>query len=96
MFLLSRAQPSEDTAAIVLLNRPKQIEVEADGHGLPRVLVRGRRRWRVEAIQDVWRIDDEWWREPIARRYFLVALEGGSVRTIFHDLLGGAWFEQHY
>jgi hypothetical protein len=88
--------PSDDTATIVVLNRPRPAEVEADGHALPRVLVRSGRRLRVAAIQDVWRIDDEWWRAPIARRYFLVTLEEGSVRTIFHDLLSGAWFEQSY
>jgi hypothetical protein len=95
MFWQPPRQP-EDTATIVVLNRPRPVGVEADDRALPRALVLGPRRLRVEAIQDVWRIDDEWWREPIARRYFLIALEGGTVRTIFHDLLSGEWYEQGY
>jgi len=53
-------------------------------------------RYRIEQIQDTWIIDDEWWRDPISRQYFLVLLEGGIVRTIFHDRTSDTWFAQHY
>jgi hypothetical protein len=78
------------------LNLPRPATVEADDKGLPRRVV-ARGQWvAVEAIFDIWRIDDEWWREPISRRYFLVALAGGVLRTVFHDLLSGQWYEQRY
>ncbi|HET7035230.1 MAG TPA: hypothetical protein VFI42_06050 [Thermomicrobiaceae bacterium] len=47
-------------------------------------------------VQDVWRIDDEWWRAPISRRYFRLVLDDGSQRTVYHDLVAGRWFEQGY
>jgi hypothetical protein len=48
----------------------------------------------VTAIQEVWRIDDEWWREPISRRYYRLLLEQGSMCTIYRDLLHDSWYEQ--
>ena len=32
----------------------------------------------VEAIIEIWHVDDEWWREPISRRCVEVILEGGK------------------
>jgi hypothetical protein len=92
-----RPEPrSDDSDTIRVLNQPQALAVEADGNGLPRVVGDGMGRRRVEAILDVWRIDDEWWRSPISRRYFLVALDDGVPWTIFHDLIGGAWYAQRY
>lgn len=88
--------PADDAARIIVLNQPHAIEVEADSNGLPRVLVQRGQRLKVEAIQDVWRIDDEWWRSTISRRYFLLTLESGIVRTVYQDLVNGAWHEQRY
>jgi hypothetical protein len=49
----------------------------------------------VAHVQDQWRIDDEWWRErPIARLYYLLLLDDGTLLTIYHDLLADAWFAQ--
>jgi hypothetical protein len=53
-------------------------------------------RLRVVAVQDTWRIDDEWWRErPVSRLYFEVALEDGRVATLYRDLLQESWWRQH-
>ena len=49
---------------------------------------------RVAEILDRWRIDDEWWRKPVSRMYFHVALEGGQLLTLFHDLATGRWYGQ--
>jgi len=56
--------------------------------------MRNGRRLAVMAVQEVWRIDDEWWREPISRRYYRLLLEPGSLCTIYHDLLHDSWYEQ--
>ena len=49
----------------------------------------------VSAVQDRWRLDDEWWRErPIARLYHSLVLEDGSLLVVFHDLLADAWIAQ--
>ncbi len=78
------------------LNEPQPIAVDAGDDGLPRAML-----WRgvyrpVRAIHDTWRIDDEWWREEIARRYFVVGLEGGRRLTLYRDLRTGAWYSQGY
>ncbi len=49
---------------------------------------------RVTESLDRWRIDDEWWRREISRMYYHVALEGGLLFVLFHDLIGGGWFVQ--
>ncbi|OAI39525.1 hypothetical protein AYO38_01410 [bacterium SCGC AG-212-C10] len=51
---------------------------------------------RVVTVHETWRIDDEWWRDEIARRYFEVELEGGRRITIYHDLVADAWYTQTY
>jgi hypothetical protein len=48
----------------------------------------------VEAVLESWRIDDEWWRDPIARRYVEVVLEGGAHVVLYQDLTTRAWFMQ--
>jgi hypothetical protein len=50
----------------------------------------------VTAIQNAWRIDDEWWRERISRHYFRVELGDGQVLTVFHDLVSDRWYQQRY
>ena len=46
---------------------PEPIVVEADSSGRP-VILKMRRRQPVAAVEDRWRIDDEWWRkEPVSR-----------------------------
>ena len=49
---------------------------------------------RIEEIIEIWRIDDEWWRTPISRRYVDVVLEGGGHVVLFEDLTTGQWFVQ--
>ncbi len=48
----------------------------------------------IETILESWRIDDEWWRQLISRRYFSVVLEGGGRVVLFEDLVAGEWFIQ--
>jgi hypothetical protein len=68
-----------------------------DERGFPRaVRFEGAMR-AVAAVQDRWRIDDEWWRETaVSRMYYQLQLEGRRVITIYRDLIGGAWCEQRY
>lgn len=48
----------------------------------------------IAAVIEVWRIDDEWWRQPISRRYVEVVLEGGRHVVLYEDLNTGDWFMQ--
>ncbi len=83
--------------ALRTLGAPNPLAVQAGPDGRP--LRVQRRQWGaarpVQTVQDAWRIDDEWWRErPVSRCYYTVCLEDGSVLTLYHDLVTGAWFEQ--
>lgn len=48
----------------------------------------------VEEVVEEWRIDDEWWRTPIHRRYVEVVLEGGAHVVLFEDVMTGEWYLQ--
>lgn len=78
------------------LNAPRPIRVEVSQH-LPVAIFGARQeRQRVVDIQEMWCIDDEWWHDPIHRRYYRVQLENGSLRTLYVDSIGGEWYEQRY
>jgi hypothetical protein len=77
------------------LNVQQRVVVELDDSGAPVVVKRepGNGK-RIESIGETWRIDDEWWRMPIVRRYVEVILEGGGRLVLFEDLMTGEWFAQ--
>ena len=52
-------------------------------------------RLSITAINDLWQVDDEWWRErPISRRYYQVTTQNDRRLTIFRDQLNGSWYWQ--
>jgi hypothetical protein len=65
-----------------------------NGAGNPTAVCVVRGAWRVEAVLEDWRIDDEWWRAPISRRYVEAVLQGGKHVVFYQDLLTGEWFVQ--
>ncbi len=75
---------------------PQLVHVELDAAGRPAAVQRSGAPavGRVETVIETWRIDDEWWRDPIARRYVEVVLEGGGRMVVFEDLATGRWFMQ--
>ena len=73
---------------------PRKIEVMAR-ECKPVGVKLGHRLLMVKRIVNMWRIDDEWWRRPISRLYFLVELERGIRVTVFKDLIGGGWYRQN-
>ncbi len=78
------------------LNTPELVLVEEDAEGLP-IVVREKRRQRIEAIDDYWRLDDEWWRpEPVSRLYYAIRLTSGQKLVIYKDLTDGSWYRQSY
>ena len=78
------------------VNAPEPVKVEEDAAGLP-VAIRMKRRQAVAAIEDRWRLDDEWWRrEPVSRLYFNVRLASGHRIVLYKDLVGGEWYKQGY
>ena len=79
------------------LNSPQPAGVKAAESGVPsEVLIRGEWR-RCARIEEVWRVEDGWWRpKPIRRTYFRVALEDSLLATVYLDHAGGGWWQQRY
>ena len=87
------------------LNLPVPIEVVEDSAERPisitlpparssRPVQRGR-SLTITSIDDLWQVDDEWWRErPISRRYYQVTTQDERRLTIFRDQLSGQWHWQ--
>lgn len=87
------------------LDAPQPVQVEVDGNGMPAAVAavksrnakasRSYKRRLVAEILDAWRIDDEWWRkQPVSRIYYRVALEDGTITSLFKDLTSGQWRRQ--
>lgn len=89
----SRAETRTDN--VRALNTPKAITVVAE-HGMPAMIVTPHTQVAVMQIQDVWIVQDEWWRKEIDRQYFALLMMDGEIRTIFHDRVDDAWYEQAY
>jgi hypothetical protein len=80
------------------LNIPRRVQVELGPDGLPKAVGRSGGQavgdYTVEAVIEAWRIDDEWWRSPISRRYHEVVLHSGGRVVLFQDLITDEWFIQ--
>jgi len=91
------------------LNLPVPIEVVENGAERPisitlpparssRMTQKGRsltRSLMIASINDLWQVDDEWWREtPISRRYYQITTQDERRLTIFRDQLNGQWYWQ--
>ena len=49
----------------------------------------------VTAINDLWQVDDEWWRDrPISRRYYQITTQNDRRVTIFKDQFNNQWYWQ--
>ncbi len=78
------------------VNMPEPMKIEESASGGP-LAVSIKRRQAVIAIEDKWRIDDEWWRkEPVARLYYNVLLASGQRLVLYKDLFSSGWYQQDY
>jgi hypothetical protein len=76
------------------LNQPRPVTVELDRKQLPLSITDENNSHDVIRILEVWRVDDEWWRKPVGRRYVEVILDNGSRQVLFEDIGSGEWFVQ--
>ena len=80
--------------AVRALDAPQPVEVRVSAAGHP-AAIRLRRWTAVREVQDIWRLDEEWWREqPVSRMYYRVALSDGTVEVLYKDLVSKTWFRQ--
>ena len=94
--MVADAGAASGAGALRPLNQPQPAQIEAEA-GWPAAVWERGVRMPVASVQDVWRIEEEWWRAaPIARTYFEVLLEGGRQLTLFRDRETGRWFRQRH
>ena len=81
-------------ADAIKLNMPEPVRVKEGPAGLPMaVITKGRQA--LAAIEDSWRIDDEWWRsEPVSRLYYALILASGQRLIVYKDMVVGSWYKQ--
>ncbi len=83
--------------AVRPINSPEPLRVERDACGYPALLIQGKDRLEVASVEDIWRIEDEWWRgRPVSRTYFQVLAADGRRTTLFLDRTTKCWFKQTY
>jgi len=93
---MSTQTSAPDTQLLQSLNRPRQVAVEAE-EGTPSAVHLSGHRIAVESVVEIWRIDDEWWRDKaVSRMYWRVVLEDGRVVDVYRDLASGKWWRQAY
>ena len=55
-------------------------------------------KWmQVVDIENLWKVNDEWWRGPeeeIARLYYGLRLQNGQQLTVYLDLIVNSWYRQ--
>jgi len=72
-----------------LLREHPAIEVELDREGSLAAIRWNGRREAVE-VCNRWRVDEAWWREPIARDYFKV-VGARWLALVYLDRVDGSW-----
>lgn len=93
--MVTSARTSLRTDRLRAVNEPRAVTVEFDKAGVMTVgRPDGRTVGKVEAVLESWRIDDEWWRQPISRSYLELMMEGGKRVVLFQDMLTGLWYMQ--
>jgi hypothetical protein len=79
----------------IKLNTPEPIRVQEDRSALPTMIKTTSRLVGIKAIEDRWRIDDEWWRsEPVSRLYYSVLIVSGQRLVLYKDLIANCWYSQ--
>jgi len=70
--------------------------VQEKPNGFPAVLKTNRQQG-IAAVEDRWRIDDEWWRsENVSRVYYAVILNSGQRMVLVNNLADNRWYRQSY
>ncbi|UCC50897.1 MAG: hypothetical protein JSV68_17555 [Anaerolineaceae bacterium] len=70
------------------------IKVLGEKEGAPDRLIWQGQMHPIAHVTRRWRVQIEWWREPLWRDYFKLTTETGLLLIIYHDLHEGNWYVQ--
>ena len=68
--------------------------VQADDDNTPLSFLWLDKQGHIHSIENRWRIEKDWWHEPIARDYFFVVVDDSYLATIFYDRIQQTWHFQ--
>lgn len=92
--MVSYSRAATRSGSLRPLGQPAEVGVEVGRGGFPVALTVKRAQQVVCHVEDAWRLDDEWWRSCVTRRYFRVLLDGGRRLVVYHDLAADRWYAQ--
>ena len=83
-------------------NRQKEVRsnrrlAHRQPENVPKALVSDGKWMQVAEIENLWKVNDEWWRGPeeeIARLYYVLRLQSGQQLTVYLDLIVNSWYRQ--
>lgn len=83
------------THPIRTVNEPVPVKVQIGRDRKP-IGVISDGQWRgVEAVKDVWKVQEGWWTgKEAARLYFELHMKDGSHVAVFQDLMTKKWYSQ--
>ena len=85
------------SGALKPVNLPEPVKLDEDSTGRPVAVINGRLKQAVIAIDDQWRIEDEWWRgQTLSRFYYEIRLASGQRLVVYKDLISKSWYKQGY
>jgi hypothetical protein len=73
-----------------LLSPPAAIEVTLSADGTP-CFITGLFSGSVDSIAR-WKVETEWWDEPVIREYWKALLNSNLLCELYHDLSRDEWF----
>ncbi|MDA1129354.1 MAG: hypothetical protein O2913_11745 [Chloroflexi bacterium] len=86
----SAGRPAAVTMPPIRSNRPTRSHRPAQQSENP-----AHKPLAIASINDLWQVDDEWWRErPISRRYYQITTQTDRRLTIFQDQTNAQWYLQ--
>jgi hypothetical protein len=73
-----------------LLSPPTPIGVTLDHGGAP-IFISGAFSGSIDPISR-WKVETEWWNEPIVREYWKAVLNGNLLCELYRDVSRNEWF----
>jgi hypothetical protein len=73
-----------------LLSPPAVVEVTLSAEGTP-CFITGELSGAIDPIAR-WKVETEWWDEPVIREYWKALLNSNLLCELFHDLSRDEWF----
>jgi hypothetical protein len=75
-----------------LIAPPRLVQVRLDSDGVPTHLHTAAGWQPVSRVLNRWRLECDWWRNPIAREYWRLLVEDDLALECFCDRLTNAWY----